>query len=253
MGNPLVTIYITNRNYGAYLEKAICSALNQTYKKIEVIIIDDSSNDNSYEILKKFKENKKVKIINNNKKKGLVKSSLKAIKISKGDFILRLDADDFLDHNAIQLMINEFKNNRNNGLIFCDYYYVNKKSKISSRFKYIHKKNYNLMDTPAHGACSLINKKNYLKIGGYNDLFDRQDGYYLWILMNLNNLKILHLKKPLFYYRKHGKNLSNDKLKILKTRLKIIDYFLSKKNISQAVSLKKLFNITQKKIYKLKT
>ena len=101
MGNPLVTIYITNRNYGVYLEKAILSALNQTYKNIEVIIIDDSSNDNSHEILKKFEENKKVKIINNNKKRGLIKSSLKAIKLSKGDFILRLDADDFLDHKAI--------------------------------------------------------------------------------------------------------------------------------------------------------
>ena len=38
-----------------------------------------------------------------------------------------------------------------------------------------------------------------MKIGGYNNLFDRQDGYYLWILMNLNNFKILHLRKPLFF------------------------------------------------------
>ena len=55
MENPLVTIYITNRNYGAYLEKAIHSTLNQTYKNIEIIIVDDSSNDNSQKILKDLK------------------------------------------------------------------------------------------------------------------------------------------------------------------------------------------------------
>ena len=54
MENPLVSIYITNRNYGVYLEKAILSTLNQTYKNIEIIIIDDSSNDSSHKILKKI-------------------------------------------------------------------------------------------------------------------------------------------------------------------------------------------------------
>ena len=69
MENPLVTIYITNRNYGAYLEKAIHSTLNQTYKNIEIIIVDDSSNDNSQKILKRFKKYNKVKIIKNIKKR----------------------------------------------------------------------------------------------------------------------------------------------------------------------------------------
>ena len=182
----------------------------------------------------------------------MVKSSLKAIKLSKGDFIFRLDADDFLNKNAIKLMISKIKNKKNYGLIFCDYYNIDSKSKILSRFKYKHKKKYNIMDAPAHGACSLINKKNYLKIGGYNDLFDRQDGYYLWILMNLNDLKILHLRKPLFFYRKHGNNLSNDKLKILKTRFKIIHFFLQKKNVPQTFFLKKLLKQTKKKISQLK-
>ena len=83
-------------------------------------------------------------------------------------------------------------------------------------------------------------------------MFDRQDGYYLWILMNLNDLKILHLQKPLFFYRKHGNNLSNDKLKILKTRFKIIHYFLQKKNVPQTFFLKKLIKQTKKKISHLK-
>lgn len=94
--NPLITIYITNHNYGKYLEQSINSALVQTYKNIEVIIVDDASRDESKKILKKYKNKKKIKIILNKSQKGLVKSSIIAIKKSKGSYILRLDADDYL-------------------------------------------------------------------------------------------------------------------------------------------------------------
>ena len=79
----LISIYITNFNYGNYIEKAIKSAINQTYKSIEIIIIDDASKDISKKILNKYKKNKKIKIIYNKKKNGLVKSSNKAIKASR--------------------------------------------------------------------------------------------------------------------------------------------------------------------------
>ena len=64
IGNfPLVSIYITNHNYGKYIEKSVNSVLNQTYKNFEIIIIDDGSTDNSRKIIKKFSKNKKIKII----------------------------------------------------------------------------------------------------------------------------------------------------------------------------------------------
>ena len=58
----IITIYITNYNYGGYLERAIQSVLNQSYKKIFLIIIDDNSKDNSQKILKKYKDLNNVKI-----------------------------------------------------------------------------------------------------------------------------------------------------------------------------------------------
>ena len=55
--DPLVTIYITNYNYGKYLQKSIESVLNQTFKNFELIIIDDGSTDSSKNIISKFKNN----------------------------------------------------------------------------------------------------------------------------------------------------------------------------------------------------
>ena len=77
--NPLITIYTINRNYSKYLDKCINSVINQTYKKIEYIIIDDGSTDNSNSILNKYKKFNNIKIYFQ-KKSGLIKSINKAIK-----------------------------------------------------------------------------------------------------------------------------------------------------------------------------
>lgn len=223
-----VTIYITNYNYGRFLEKSIQSVLNQSYKNLFLIIIDDNSKDNSKKILKNYKNNKKIKIFLNKRKKGLIKSANLALKNSRGDYILRLDADDYLEKNAIKDLLNNIKNKKKSMMIFPNFYKINENSKIISKYKYNHKIRYNLYDTPAHGACCLINIKFLRKIGGYNQVFDRQDGHYLWYSILSRKKSVTHINKFLFYYRMHKHNLSKQKKKILSTRLKIINFFLKR-------------------------
>ena len=60
---PLVSIYITNYNYGSYIKEAIESVLNQSFKDIELIIIDDGSTDNSREIIENYAHLNNIRII----------------------------------------------------------------------------------------------------------------------------------------------------------------------------------------------
>ena len=60
---PLVTVYITNYNYGSYIKEAIESVLNQSFKDIELIIIDDGSSDNSREIIESYMQLNYVRVI----------------------------------------------------------------------------------------------------------------------------------------------------------------------------------------------
>ena len=60
---PEVTVYIVNHNYGRFIEDSIKSVLGQTFKDLELIIIDNGSNDNSEEIIKKYSKNRSIKII----------------------------------------------------------------------------------------------------------------------------------------------------------------------------------------------
>jgi hypothetical protein len=85
-------------------------------------------------------------------------------------------------------------------------------------------------------------------LGCYAELFDRQDGFYLWTLFILNKLKIAHLNKSLFYYRIHGKNLSKNSLKILKERKKIIVHFIKK----DKSKIKDLLSLEKKTEYEIK-
>ena len=101
----LITVYITNFNYGEYIEKSIESVLNQTIKNFELIIIDDGSTDRSLEILKKYENNKDIKFIKQ-KNKGLNVTNNIALRISKGKYIIRLDADDWLEKKALELLSN---------------------------------------------------------------------------------------------------------------------------------------------------
>ena len=127
INDPLITVYIVNRNYGKYLDNAFKSVLNQTFKSLEIIIIDDASNDKSINIIKKYESKSLCWAIYNKSAKGLIKSSNIAIKAAKGEFVIRLDADDYLDKNALTIFYNEIKKDKNIALVYSDYYLVDEK------------------------------------------------------------------------------------------------------------------------------
>tara|TARA_B110001452_G_scaffold140046_1_gene116389 strand:+ start:14029 stop:15390 length:1362 start_codon:yes stop_codon:yes gene_type:complete len=219
--NPLITVYITNHNYEKYLNKSINSVLKQTYTNYELIIIDDGSTDGSKKLIKKYEHLENIKIIFQ-KNKGLNISNNIALKLSRGDYITRLDADDWLNENFLQVLVNELKKDPRIGIIFCNYFLVNNKGIIQSQFLRHDFKKVKILDQPAHGACSLINTKCLKLIGGYDEKFKSQDGVDIWIRL-IQKYKVKNINLPLFYYRQHGKNLTKNTRKLYHSRDKIFD------------------------------
>lgn len=102
--SPLVSIIITSYNKGKTLERAINSAINQSHKNCEVIVVDDCSTDNSYDIITQYQ--KQINLIKNPNNIGLIASRQVGINNCSGDYITFLDADDKLNRNAIKNCIN---------------------------------------------------------------------------------------------------------------------------------------------------
>lgn len=100
---PLITVIITNYNYGQYISRAIKSVFTQTYKNIELIIINDGSSDNSDEIIKDIISRNKDRNIRyiNRSNKGVVYTRNEGLELAEGDFICYLDADDYFNRDYI--------------------------------------------------------------------------------------------------------------------------------------------------------
>ena len=104
---PLITVYITNFNYGKYIEEAIQSVLNQTYPNIEILIIDDGSTDNSKEIIDRYALTTGIQTVFQSNR-GLAKSNNVALAMANGEYIVRLDADDRFHSDALENLLSGF-------------------------------------------------------------------------------------------------------------------------------------------------
>ena len=98
ISSPKISIFLPIYNKAKYLKRSIHSIQIQTLKEIEIITVNDCSNDNSLKILKKMAEkDSRIKIVNNNKNRGLLYSRAMGILYSKGEYLMNLDPDDKLE------------------------------------------------------------------------------------------------------------------------------------------------------------
>jgi glycosyltransferase involved in cell wall biosynthesis len=210
-----VTVYILNYNYEKYLSKAIESVLSQSFHDIEVLLIDDGSTDNSLKIIEKYAND--LTIVRQ-KNIGLTKSIKKAFTMASGEYVVRLDADDWMDPQCIEMLVQKIEISKNIGLVFPDYFEVDEAGHVIRRIKrHDFAKNVTLFDQPAHGACTMIRKEYYFEVGGNDDNYKCQDGVDIWLSLT-EKYDVLNVTEPLFYYRKHSQSLTTNEGRILETR-----------------------------------
>lgn len=116
----MISIITTSFNYGEYISETIKSIQAQSYSDWELIIVDDSSEDNSVEIIKSFCKDKRIKLICHDKNKGLTQSVKTGLKYAKGEWIAFLESDDLWRENTLEERVRAIKNNPQVGIIFND-------------------------------------------------------------------------------------------------------------------------------------
>lgn len=109
MNKPLITIGIPVYNVEPYIEKCLLSALNQTYQNLEILIVDDCGTDNSMQIVTELRHSHpkgyEIRIVKHPSNRGIGEARNTIIKESKGIYVYFIDSDDFMELNAIDLMI----------------------------------------------------------------------------------------------------------------------------------------------------
>jgi glycosyltransferase involved in cell wall biosynthesis len=112
---PLVSIVITNFNYARYLRGAIDSALRQTYARVEVIVVDDGSTDDSREIIVEYSQ-RVVPVLKANG--GLASAINAGVAVARGELVSWLDADDVFLPQKIQTIVNAYRHHPDAVLIY---------------------------------------------------------------------------------------------------------------------------------------
>ncbi|MFA5856885.1 MAG: glycosyltransferase family 2 protein [Candidatus Pacearchaeota archaeon] len=114
MDNPIISVIMPAFNAEKYLVEAIDSILNQTFKDFEFIIINDGSTDKTLDIINKYiSKDKRIILINNLSNQGIIKSLNLGLKISKGKYIARMDADDISIKDRLEIQYKYLEKNPN--------------------------------------------------------------------------------------------------------------------------------------------
>ena len=230
---PLVTVFITNHNYGRFLEKSIESVLSQKFRDFELIIIDDGSTDRSRELIAKYSGHPKVRTVFQ-ENKGLNVSNNIALKLARGKYLMRLDADDYLDDNALLVMVNVLEEDPGLALVYPDYYLVDEHDNVLTLERRHDSRAVELPDQACHGACTMIRKSVLDDIRGYSEEFSCQDGYELW-LKTIERYRFDNVNLPLFYYRQHDRSLTTNETRILETRSNIVAKYAGKRKVQEKI------------------
>jgi glycosyltransferase involved in cell wall biosynthesis len=118
---PLVSIICLCYNHEKFVVESLQAVVNQSYKNIELIVVDDCSSDNSVSVIKKWLlDFPDIQFIVNEKNLGNTKTFNSAVKFAKGDYLIDLAADDILLKNCVALQIEKFQNSlfKNLGLVY---------------------------------------------------------------------------------------------------------------------------------------
>jgi len=211
MNNALVSVIMSAHNAEKTIEKSIKSLLNQTYKNLEILLVDDFSSDGTFEICNDFqKNNKNITLFRNDKNIGLTRSLNYLINEAKGEYIARQDADDISSEKRIQIQLNFlFENN----LDACSSRaYILETNKITpSKSFYLPKRIIMKIKNPFIHGTLLINKKVIEDIGSYDEEFYYSQDYKLMSDLLEKNYKIKIIKEPLYYLNMKGNISINQK------------------------------------------
>jgi glycosyltransferase involved in cell wall biosynthesis len=132
----LVSVLIPVYNVENFIEKAVDSILNQSYYNIEVIIVDDFSNDRTYEILQSMKKkDDRIKLFRNSKNSKIVETLNFAFKQSSGEYICRMDGDDISHYQRIEKKLLYLKENPQISLVGCSVQSIDEEGNILSKKK----------------------------------------------------------------------------------------------------------------------
>jgi len=240
--SPTITVLMSCFNAARWLDDAISSVLNQTYTDFEFIIVDDGSADNTLELIKKFATFDPRIVVITKPNSGLSDSLNVGIKMARGKWIARIDADDMCESTRLEKQIELASTNLNlvfigSGLTIIDdvgnklntYSYPTSQTALLKHLRSARK-------FPPH-TSALYRTKIVRDLGGYRSRIHRAEDWDLWLRLSEVG-ELACLSEPLVLIRKHPGQISHSedgRRQMVDSRLATVSYWLRHFRMSDPV------------------
>ena len=220
---PEISVIMSVYNGMPYLQEAVKSILNQTYKDFEFIIVDDASTDDSLKYLKGIND-KRIKILSNEKNLGLAVSLNKALNAARGEYIARMDADDISKPERLHIQLNFMELNPQIDICGSFVSVIDENGKLVGSIKKpttddkIKKQIYWL--TPLLHPTWFAKKEVFTKLKGYDKKWDYVEDFEF--LIRAKDFKMANISKYLLFFRSQKERRSQKTIeKIYRNSLKL--------------------------------
>lgn len=224
----LVSIGIPFFNCERYLEFSIISVLLQSYADWELLLLDDGSNDESLNIALYYSRlDSRIKVISDGINRGLVYRLNQFIDESRGEYLVRMDADDIMIHSRLERQCYCLNNNLTIDIVSSGAYIINESGVIIGEREVTIPKN--LDNHPFFRKSILIHpsimvRRSWYLFNRYDPQFVRAEDFELF-LRTRDNCRIHHLQEGLIFYREGRVNVSNYLKSMKSLRLVYLKYF----------------------------
>jgi len=233
MSNPKVSVILTAYNYGKYLDQAIRSVLNQTYQDFELIVVDDGSTDYTDDVLQAYASHHKIRTVRLDRA-GLAAAANAGVAASRGEYLVRLDADDYFDENLLLVEAHFLETHPQVHMVFPDYYRVDSRGGILEhvRLPKVHDE-VTLLDRSPLAAGAMFRRWCYDALGGYDESLRYQEDYDFWVRF-IDRFNVYNVNLPLIYYRQHDRNMSRNFENRMEARRRVKEKFVEGKGIRES-------------------
>lgn len=198
-----VSIIMGIYNCASTLQEALDSLYAQTYKDFEIILCDDGSKDNTYDVALQNKDShSNIVLLRNNHNMGLNQTLNNCLAVAKGEYIARMDGDDISKPNRLEVEVNFLDNHPEYAIVSSPMEYFDERGTfmVGVGTGEVKKIDF-LKGSPISHAPCMVRREAYLKVGGYSvdEKYLRVEDYNLWFKMYAAGYKAYILKEP--YYR----------------------------------------------------
>ncbi|MBP5406145.1 glycosyltransferase family 2 protein [bacterium] len=216
--HPMISVVMPNYNGIRFVEDALKSVLNQTYKNLELIVVDDCSTDNSPDIIEKFAQNDgRIKLFRQKNNSGVAAARNTAVQMAAGKYTALIDNDDIWEPDKLERQLALAENGAD--IVYSSYDFTDENGKSVKRpFIVPEEATFRSMLTSNFIGCSTaFVRSDLMKSHPFNADYYHED-YVLWMELLKLPVKAVGDKKVLMHYRLVAGSRSNKKANAAKER-----------------------------------